>query len=712
MHISGIVLVLIQVVVIIGVSRLVGLGFRQIKQPLVIGEIVAGIMLGPSLLGAIAPAFSAALFPPPTLPLLEILKDLGLIFFMFLIGLELDPKYLKGGLKTAVLVSHTSIVTPFSLGLLLALLLYPLVSQQGVSFTAFSLFLGAAMSITAFPVLARILTERNLQNTPIGTLALTCAAVDDVTAWCLLALAISVAGTNSVMAALPVIFLSLLYVSAMVLFGRPLLAQIAKVFSSSGKLEQSLLALIYACVILSAVMTELIGIHFIFGAFLVGALMPKQADLTRVIAEKTEDFVLVVLLPIFFAYSGLKTQIGLLNQPILWLLCALVLLVAIVGKYYGTFLAARMSGLNRQDASALGWLMNTRGLTELIVLNIGLSLGVITPLLFTMLVIMALVTTFMTSPLLAGIYGKPKGSLAERTVAALDRPADKTYRLLVPMANPKSQQPLLTMAGAIAGEVAPASLLPLSLVQLENDYYFESMPLEADRRLQAKRDEIERLLSAQVLRSDAFPATAIEPIVQVAQDVARTTADLALQKQVDLMLLGWHRPVFSNSRLGGRVAQILNNAPVDVAVYIDRAEPSPVRQILLLDNGSPHTALALDLALRLLLNHPERELSLLRLKSVALSRHATKRLAQLPEDVRSRIATPIIHTSKPMETLIYATATADLTLVGISQSWGRSTNPTSIGHAPEVLAQRAKSSLLITRSAAVGAEHLDGLIQS
>jgi Kef-type K+ transport system membrane component KefB/nucleotide-binding universal stress UspA family protein len=710
MHISGIVQVLIQVVVIIGVSRLVGLGFRRINQPLVIGEIVAGIMLGPSFLGAVAPAFSAALFPPQTLPLLEILKDLGLIFFMFLIGLELDPKYLKGGLKTAVLVSHTSIVTPFSLGLVLALLLYPLTSQQGVSFTAFALFLGAAMSITAFPVLARILTEKNLQNTPIGTLALTCAAVDDVTAWCLLALAISVAGTNSMAAALPVILLSLLYVGSMVLVARPLLAQIAKIFSSSGKLEQSLLALIYVCVILSSVMTELIGIHFIFGAFLVGALMPKQADLTRVIAEKTEDFVLVVLLPIFFAYSGLKTQIGLLNQPILWGLCALVLFVAIAGKYCGTFLAARLSGLNRQDASALGWLMNTRGLTELIVLNIGLSLGVITPLLFTMLVIMALVTTFMTSPLLAWTYPSHRSQAALQV--SRDRKTPGPYRVLVPMANPKSQQPLLTMAGAIAGEVAPAVVLPLSLVQLEHDYYFESMPLEADRRLKVRREQIERLLSSQMLTPDAFPATAIEPIVQVSQDVARTTADLAVQKEIDLILLGWHRPVFSNSRLGGRVAQILNNAPVDVAVYIDRADAKPVRQILLLDSSSHHTELGLDLALRLLLNDPDRELSLLRLKSVALSRHAIDRLAKLPESVRSRIATPIIHTSKPMETLIHATATADLTIVGVSQSWGRSAavGQSSLGHAPEALAVRCQSSLLITRSVEAGIDHLGGLI--
>jgi Kef-type K+ transport system membrane component KefB len=707
MHVSVIVRVLIQIVVIIGISRLVGLGFRRLKQPLVIGEIVAGIMLGPSLLGAIAPQVSTALFPPETLPLLEILKDLGLIFFMFLIGLELDPKYLKGSLKTAVLVSHTSIVLPFSLGLLLALLLYPLVASATVSFTAFSLFLGAAMSITAFPVLARILTEKNLQNSRLGTLALTCAAVDDVTAWCLLAVAISVAGSNSVVVALPVIGLALLYVGLMFVVGRPLLERLAKMFSYSGKLEQSLLAVIYLCVILSAVATELIGIHFIFGAFLVGVVMPKQADLMRVLAEKTEDFVLVVLLPVFFAYSGLKTQIGLLDRPLLWVLCALVLFVAISGKFCGTFLAARLAGMAKRDASALGWLMNTRGLTELIVLNIGLSLGVITPLLFTMLVIMALVTTFMTSPLLEWTYPR------EQMLSTVEMPPTGEtptlmYRLLVPMANPKTQQPLLKMAGSLAGKDNPATIYPLSLVQFEEDYYFESTPLETDRRVKARREQIHRAL----VPGETPSNLTLEPIIQVSRDVARTTAELSSQKKIDLVLLGWHRPVFSSSRLGGRVGQILNQAPVDVAVYVDRGESLAIRQILLLDNASRHTELGLDLALRLLFNDPGRELSILRLRSHELSRHTIARLAQLPEVVRSRIATPLIMATRPMDTLVRATATADLTIVGVSQSWGRQPvfGQPSLGHAPEELAVRCHSSLLITRSAGVPAGHLMNLL--
>jgi len=401
---SVVVLVLVEVLIIIGLSRLVGLGFRFFKQPLVIGEIVAGIMLGPSLLGLVAPSITTILFPPETSPFLNILSQVGLIFFMFLVGLELNPKNLRGQLRIAVLISNISIVVPFFLGTLLAVLLYPLVDSTSSSFLAFALFLGSAMSITAFPVLARIITEKGLQGTRLGILALTCAAVDDLTAWCLLAVAIAVARTGTYAGAIPTIIASLVYVALMLTVGRWFLKRVIKKHFRDGYLNQSLLAGIYMAVVASALITEVIGIHLIFGAFLLGAAMPKDEDLVREITVKTEDFVLIFLLPIFFAYSGLRTQIGLLNRLELWLLCALVLGVAIAGKYIGTYVAARASGINKREASALGWLMNTRGLTELIVLNIGLELGVISPLIFTILVIMALVTTFMTSPLLELIY--------------------------------------------------------------------------------------------------------------------------------------------------------------------------------------------------------------------------------------------------------------------------------------------------------------------
>ncbi|MBW3587741.1 MAG: cation:proton antiporter, partial [Cyanobacteria bacterium 0813] len=309
------ILVLLEVLIVIALSRLVGLGFRAIKQPQVIGEIVAGIMLGPSLFGLVAPDLATALFPAEAVPFLNVLSEVGLIFFMFLIGLELNPKYLKSNLDIAILTSHVSILVPFSLGSLLALLLYPIVSNNSVSFTAFALFLGAAMSITAFPVLARIITEHNLQNTKLGTLALTCAAVDDVTAWCLLAVAIAVTRTNSMIGALPTIFASLIYIAFMMTIVRWLLQRISQHYNRTGRLTQLVLSGIYMGVVASALITELIGIHLIFGAFLLGAAMPKNAGLTRELAEKTEDYVLIFLLPVFFSYSVLRTQIGLHNSP-------------------------------------------------------------------------------------------------------------------------------------------------------------------------------------------------------------------------------------------------------------------------------------------------------------------------------------------------------------------------------------------------------------
>jgi Kef-type K+ transport system membrane component KefB len=314
-----VVLVLVEVLIVMGLSRLVGVGFRWINQPLVIGEIVAGIMLGPSLFGMLAPELSATLFSPETIPFLNLLSQIGLIFFMFLIGLELNPKYLSGNLEIAVLISHVSILVPFSLGALLALILYPLVSFANVPFTAFALFLGAAMSITAFPVLARIITENNLQRTRLGTLALTCAAVDDVTAWCLLAVAIAVARNGSIdQGAILTIIESLAYIGFMFTVGRWFLKRLAKYYSRAGRLNQLMMALIYGGVVASALITEIIGIHLIFGAFLLGAVMPKNEGLVRELAVKTEDFVLIFLLPVFFAYSGLRTQIGLLNTPESW----------------------------------------------------------------------------------------------------------------------------------------------------------------------------------------------------------------------------------------------------------------------------------------------------------------------------------------------------------------------------------------------------------
>jgi Kef-type K+ transport system membrane component KefB/nucleotide-binding universal stress UspA family protein len=722
MKLSTVVLVLIDILIVIGLSRVVGLGFRRIKQPLVIGEIVAGIMLGPSLFGWLAPDLAATIFQPDVIPYLDVLSQIGLIFFMFLIGLELDPKYLKSQINVAVLTSHASILLPFSLGALLALLLYPLVSNDGVSFTSFALFLAAAMSITAFPVLARIITENNLQNTRLGTLALTCAAVDDVTAWCVLALAIAVA-RNSPTDAVRTLILSGVYISVMLTLGRRFLHNFAHYFKRTGKLNQFTLAMIYMVVVTSALVTELIGIHLIFGAFLVGAVMPKHEGLTRELAQKTEDFVLTFLLPIFFAYSGLRTQVGLLNQPILWVLCGLVLLVAIVGKYFGSYGAARFCGIPHREAAALGWLMNTRGLTELIVLNIGLSLNVISPLMFTMLVMMALVTTFMTSPLLEWVYPKQqiRQDLVEPTGTDLELPVESNYRILVPIANPKTQQGLIQLAVAIAAgnklPIADAMLssvvFPLSLIPVEEDYAYRHTPVEMDRLIAERTSQIcERVA---LLEPTAVQAQ-VYPIVRAARDVAQETAEIAERDQIDLIVMGWHRPAFSKNRLGGRVGQILSMARADVAVFVDR-QHIKLEQLLVPYVSNGHNDLGLEIALRLLINCRDCSLTILRIAiespqpdapSSDLTYELKSLMNRLPTPLRSRIRISEATASSPIEAVVEASGQADLTIAGASREWGLERQ--TLGYYADELAVRCRSSLLITRRYSRVTSHLASVL--
>lgn len=721
-----VILVLVEVLIVIGMSRLVGLAFKSIKQPLVIGEIVAGIMLGPSLFGFIAPHAAATLFPPETVPFLNVLSQVGLIFFMFLIGLELNPKYLSGNLKSAIIISNISIIVPFSLAAILSLLLYPLIANASVSFNAFALFLGAAMSITAFPVLARIITENNLQGTRLGTLALTCAAVDDVTAWCILAIAIAVARNGSIdQKAILTIFESIIYIGFMFTVGRWFLKRLLTHYRRTRKLSQFLLALIYMGVVASALITEFIGIHLIFGAFVLGAVMPKNAELVRELAVKTEDFVLIFLLPVFFAYSGLRTQIGLLNSPQLWLLCALVLGVAIAGKYFGAYFAARVSGINKREASALGWLMNTRGLTELIVLNIGLELGVISPLLFTMLVVMALVTTFMTSPLLEWTYPKrlikldvvePEPEQQTDTNTEIIETIETIesfvtpYRILVPVANPSTQKGLVQLAVAIALNYRQPSVInPLSLIELEEDYGFENTPTEANRLIVERRQQLEELIDTlEPLTTGSY----IHPIVRISSNVARETAQIAQIEQPDLILVGWHRPAFSNNRLGGRVGQILSTAPVDVAVFIDRGGDR-LENLLVPYSANIHDDLALILALRLLINRDTCMLQILQVLTAnqtqdELSYELNGMISQLPANVRDRIEIKTISDPEPMPAVLAASESVDLTIAGTSRAWGIERQ--TLGRYTDELAIECRSSLLITRRYSQVTSHLSSLL--
>jgi Kef-type K+ transport system membrane component KefB len=368
--------------------------FRKLGQPPVIGEVVAGLMLGPSVLGQLWPDAQRLLLPAEAAPHLGVIAQFGVILYMFLIGLELNPGLLEDRARATLLISHASIAAPFALGSALALLLYPRLSSSAVPFTSFALFLGVAMAITAFPVLARILSDQRLQTTPLGVLALACAATGDATAWCLLAFVVGIAQAK-VSGAFVVIGLTAAYLAFMLLIVRPLGGRMNAVKPTRGAV-----ALVLVALLLSALATEAIGIHAIFGAFMLGAVIPHDSAIARAFIHKLEDFVTVLLLPAFFALTGMRTQIGLVAGWEQWSLCLAIIAVASVGKFGGTLFSARLTGLGWRDASALGVLMNTRGLMELIVLNIGLDLRIISPTLFAMMVLMALATTIATTPIL------------------------------------------------------------------------------------------------------------------------------------------------------------------------------------------------------------------------------------------------------------------------------------------------------------------------
>ena len=393
-------LLAIQIVVIVAASRLAGSLLAQLGQPRVVGEMAAGLILGPSVLGRLAPSLSATLFPPASLGFVNAVAQVGLLLFMFLVGLELDPAHLRHRGKAALLTSHASIVAPFLLGTTLALGLYERLAPAGVGFTPFALFLGAAMSVTAFPVLARILADRGMTTTPLGALAIVCAAVDDVTAWCILAAVVMIARASGGASLAFTLVGTAIYLVVMLTVVRKLLARLAERAERPGSSAQTHLAVVMLLALTSAWVTERLGIHALFGAFLVGALLPPSGALADAISSRLRDLMIVLMLPLFFAFTGLRTTVSLISGSWLWLVCGLVLLVAIVGKLGGSAVAARAAGMPWRDALSLGALMNTRGLMELVILNVGLDIGVLSPTLFAMMVVMALVTTALTTPLL------------------------------------------------------------------------------------------------------------------------------------------------------------------------------------------------------------------------------------------------------------------------------------------------------------------------
>jgi Kef-type K+ transport system membrane component KefB len=390
----------LQITTIILLSQLLGLLLKKIRQPYVVGEIIAGIVLGPSLLGTVLPAVNQWLFPASSLPPLQFLSQMGLILFMFIIGMELNLRTIQQRAYSAVVISHTSIILPFLLGMALAYAFYEVYAPNGLRFLSFALFMGIAMSITAFPVLAKILQERGLTNTPLGHMAITCAAIDDVTAWCILAAVITIVQAKATAGLFLTFLLLVLYLLLMWFGVKPLFRWLYQYAAKETSFSRPTLGITIAVLLLSCYMTEIIGIHALFGAFLTGAIMPTNPEIRRSLKNKFEDVSVLMLLPVFFVLTGLRTKINLLDTAAMWFDTGLIILLAVAGKLGGSAVAARFTGNTWMDSLKVGVLMNTRGLMELIVLNIGYELGIISPTLFTMMVIMALSTTVMTGPAL------------------------------------------------------------------------------------------------------------------------------------------------------------------------------------------------------------------------------------------------------------------------------------------------------------------------
>ncbi len=528
-------LLLAQIVTIIFVARIFGWICIKMKQPAVIGEMIAGIVMGPSLIGMYFPEFSAVLFPTESLGNLQFLSQIGLILFMYIVGMEIDMKILRNKAHDAVVISHASIIIPFVLGMGLAYFIYDEFAPADVQFTSFGLFAGIAMSITAFPVLARIVQERGIHKTRLGTIVITCAAADDITAWCILAVVIAIVKAGSFGSAIYTVLLALGYVFLMIKVVRPFLKRIGDLYAATDKLSKPIVAIFFLTLVVSSYLTEIIGIHALFGAFIAGAIMPENIRFRNLFIEKVEDVALVLLLPLFFVFTGLRTQIGLLNEPYLWKIAGLIFLVAVAGKFLSSTLAAKFVGQSWKDSLSIGALMNTRGLTELVALNIGYDLGVLTPELFSMMVIMALATTFMTGPTLDLInwFFKSSKDDTEEDIILKNK-----YRILLSFDRPESGRALLKVADGLTNKRAESSeITAMHLLPIEQIHHYNTDTYEIEK-------------FKEVIDESTALNRNITTMFKASADIDNEIVNVANKSKNDLLLIGLGQSIYEGSLLG------------------------------------------------------------------------------------------------------------------------------------------------------------------
>jgi Kef-type K+ transport system membrane component KefB len=683
---------MLAIAAVILAAGVVGTVTARLSQPRVMGEVLAGILLGPTLLGAVWPDAKDYLFPSDIVPLLSSASWIGLAFYLFLVGMELDPRVLRERIGQAFFISNTSVAFPMALGFLVALPIYKLLSPD-VRYTPFALFMGVAMSITAFPVLARLLIERRMLKRPVGAIAMAGAAIDDVTAWSLLAVATAVAASGHATHAVQVIGLTILFTAGMVLIGRRLLGRLSSAYDEVGQVPMIWLAAIFVCVLVSAYTAQQIGVAAIFGAFIMGLIMPRRAGLTGDVSRRFENFVVLVLLPLFFVVTGLKTHINAINRPILWWLTLALIGVAIAGKFLGAMIAARYAGFGLRDSTAIGALMNTRGLTELIVLNIGLDLGVISTQLFTMLVLMALVTTFMAGPILRLI--DPREELSEPVAEELRRAKGErevlapSRAVLVAPQDAKNLEPLLALAEPLATSTPPRELIIAQVILSKR--LVTGAGLDADEvaaaaeALNERRAELaERGIVARVT---AF--TSANP--------GRDYLRLAAEEEVDLILLDGRRPLLGEGVPRGPVGDVLERAPCDVAVLVERPGMPAIdaeHPVMVPFGGGDHDWAALELA-AWIASARQTPLKLLGAASSNGEGDASRVLssASLVVQQLAGIVTEPVLVESANGGLLEATRGAGLLVIGLSERW----RSEGLGPVRAALAKAAQAPILFVR---------------
>ena len=590
-------MLLIQLVVILLVVRVVGWLFARLHQPTVIGEILAGILLGPSLLGAVWPEAMETLFPVHSLGNLELLSQFGLILFMFTIGMELRMKDLKGQAQQAFIISQSGIIFPFILGIILTYGLYsrPELLSEGSSFLSLALFVGISLSITAFPVLARIIQERSLSHSHLGRLALSTAAMGDIVAWLMLAAIMAVSQGGSFTSAFYNMLFLALYLA--VIFGilRPLFGLLGRRVRHREVLSKSLMGLIFILLMASAYFTEIMSMHALFGAFMLGLVMPENLDFRVIVKEKVEDVALLLLLPLFFVSSGLRTELGLVNTPQLWGLFLICTLVAVVGKMGGTYLAARSCGIQRRESLYLGAYMNTRGLMELVVLRIGLDLGVLSTVLFTILVMMTLVTTVMTAPTLQLI----DWLLKKKTPQSLEH---ATGQVLISFGRAETGVTLLEFFHRLCGGTSPQVACTLMHVTTDTDistidadlYYASSFaaPMEMAKQLdltvERKYEIAESVPEAVLSHANHIQSNLL--LLGASVNLSQDKKDRDLVAYSDKLTRRW-KVVTGRRRQAKKeqsshsfeeiIATFAHEAPCSVGIYVDNGQ-TPIAHPLVL----------------------------------------------------------------------------------------------------------------------------------